>query len=311
MPTHSASWPGKEKRGRGRSCRRPSSGRTSRERDAAVAREPALEALGKPREPEEVHGPRERRQARPSADAPRSSSQGWNVKTAGSPRSRSRSSAAARRARREDPKRPARRPAAARRPKTAAGQRRHLDERPAVAARCGAARAGSSALPSGGTRHHRGVARGIPPPRARRAPAAAGVADRPLGRPVGARRARRAASSIDRRAREQVVAELRRRHLVGAAVQVAVDADLVAPARRLADEVRVAPRDPAEEEDRRAVAAAARARRRARPSVVSIRGAKRVPAPRVGVVAVAADVEPVLRVDRQDARRAARRCGGA
>ena len=98
-----------------------------------------------------------------------SSSQGWTVKTAGSPRSRKRASAAARRAsdRMRNGHAP---PSGSRRPKTRPRQRRHLRQRPAVAVdpvralgivrRCRAAARASSRRRSGSPR-----------PRARRAPA--------------------------------------------------------------------------------------------------------------------------------------------
>ncbi len=127
-------------------------------------------------------------------------------------------------------------------------------------------------------------------------------ADGPLGGPeqVGAHAARLLEPIA---APRQILAKLHRRELVGPPVQVAVEGDLVPAPRRLAHEVRMALGDPSQNEDRGAVPAARE--RLQQPGERPLEaGRKRGPAPRIGVVVVAADVEPVLRVDRQDARRA-------
>ena len=88
---------------------------------------------------------------------------------------------------------------------------------------------------------------------------------------------------------------------------VAVDADLVPSPQRFAHEVGASPRDPAEKEDGRAVPAFLEEVEKDGECRLDP-GRKRVPPPPVGVVVLAADVEPVLGVDREDTRSAA---GGA
>ena len=122
----------------------------------------------------------------------------------------------------------------------------------------------------------------------------------------GARRARRTAFSTRSAPARRSARNSSRRQLVGAPVQVAVQGDLVPPPRRLAHEIGVT---------RRRSSRGRRPSRGGRPGRAG-RGAgegpleprrEGVPPPRVGVVVVAADVEPLLRVDREDARRAAGR----
>ena len=134
-----------------------------------------------------------------------------------------------------------------------------------------------------------------------------GVANRPLGGAVGARRQLR--GLLDRLpGPEQVFAKLGRGHLIDPAVKIPMNADLVAPPAGFAHEARVAPRDPTQEEHRRPVLPAASASNRRTRS--SRPAARTIPSARIRVVAVAADVEPVFRVDRQHPRRAARDAEG-
>ena len=131
--------------------------------------------------------------------------------------------------RRKHAKRP-RAPEGKRSPEHATRQRRQLRDRPAVALDAvrspGVVRAAERRHG-----HHRGVA-----PESRGGQLAEGGGSRRRGsttRRRGTRSSRAArASSIDCRAPEQVLAKLGRGHLVGAAVQVAMDADLVARAAR-------------------------------------------------------------------------------
>ena len=148
-------------------------------------------------------------------------------------------------------------------------------------------------------RHHGGVA-SEPGRREHGQGRGARMANRPLRRAVNA--GSHASCGLDRvPGAQQVLPELLGRQLVGAAVNVAVHPDLMAPARRLAGKVLVTPGDPAQEEHRGAMPARREqieeaAERRLDPRDIT------VPARRVGVLAVPADVKPVLGVDRQNAR---------
>ena len=153
--------------------------------------------------------------------------------------------------------------------RTAPRQRRDLGQRPAVAldpvGPAKVANAGRAAAPAS-SRRRTGT-----PPRERGAAPGRRAAGSTIPR-RGSAVARAPARGLDRVARpKQIVPELLGRHLVGAPVQVAVHADLVAAPRRLAHELRVAPRDPSQKEDRRAVPSRASASN-SQPSVVSTRG---------------------------------------
>ena len=111
-----------------------------------------------------------------------------------------------------------------------------------------------------------------------------------------------AASTLSRDA-AQVVAELLVAHLVRAPVEIAVDADLVALRGRARHEAGMAARDPAQDEDGGAVPALPQHLEKAEEALLHARD-ERVPPPRIGVVPVAADVEPVLQVDGEHPRRA-------
>ena len=127
------------------------------------------------------------------------------------------------------------------------------------------------------------------------------MADRPFGRAVG--KAARTGRVLDRGAgAPDVLPELLDRHVIGAPVVVAVDADLVPALDRLADELRTPPRDPPQKENGRAVASLFQQVEKPMKRRLDPRR-KRVPAAPVGVVVLAADVEPVFRVDGQDPRR--------
>ena len=99
----------------------------------------------------------------------------------------------------------------------------------------------------------------------------------------------------------EILAELLGRHLVGPAMEVAVHADLVATPDGFAGKIRVTPGDPAE---KKTVA-------RWPPTSSGVEetaergldpGNERIPPSGGPNITVAADVKPVLRVDRQDAR---------
>ena len=280
----------RQRRRRSRRSDRASSQRSKRSREAARAR----------------------RSARPGASPGRpsiggcsgSSSQGWSVKTAGlaavagarlglgEPRARRASGTATRR----------RAGAAGRRPRPVSGgsstsdQPSRLDP---VRARADCRR-GRAAAPASSRRRS-----GSPPRRASASAGASGVADRPLRGAVD-RDGRAAAGALDAIARPAAgrrgtpPASARRRGGAGRRARRS-RVPAARPRARGPDAARaIQPRkktvarwpprvEPVEE------------RRRASSRCAS---AKRVPAPRIRVVAVAADVEPVLRVDRQDARRA-------
>ncbi len=141
-------------------------------------------------------------------------------------------------------------------------------DQPSPRMRCGPERFERS--PSGGTGIMEASQRNPAAARTGRAAAPGWRIDHSAARWTPARTP--AAASIASRARSRSSRNSSGRQLVGAAMNVAVHADLVAPARRLAGKVRVTPGDPAQEEDRGAMPARREQSRRGAPSVVSIRG---------------------------------------
>ena len=102
----------------------------------------------------------------------------------------------------------------------------------------------------------------------------------------------------------QILTELLTAHLVGPPVQIAVDRDLMPAPRRFPHEIRVPSGDPAEKEECRPVPAPLHPVEQSEESLLDPRQ-EALPAPRIGVVIIPADMEPVLHVNRQDPRRPA------
>ena len=230
-----------------------------------------------------------------------SNSHGWNVNTAGKPASRNAASARARRLDGQDPEGPAA-SHGKRSAEPASRQRRHLEDRARRETRSGGARAGLLARPSGGTRVIDASQR--KPSAARISSAGSlGCADGPFRGAI--RRRSHSRGALHLLARSQgVVAELARascRRRGGGGRRERRSRVRGAPPRAAGAGYRSAiqPR-------KKNVARWPPWPRRVEEPADGLLdpGRERVPAARVGVELVAADMEPLLRVDREHARRA-------
>src|SRR5262249_18835347 len=102
---------------------------------------------------------------------------------------------------------------------------------------------------------------------------------------------------------QEIGPEAFRAHFIHAAVRVSVHSDLIAAPGRFADERRISLGNPSQEEESGSMGAGVEHLENAKESALDSRG-ERAPSSGVREIVVAANVEPVLDIDRKNSRSA-------